>query len=116
MKNKIFIITDRNRVNLHVGLSADLIGTMNFYRKMPNLLFDTSNQLTRLVYFEEFNTELQAMERFKQLSAFTRAQKEKLIRAVNADWIDLTTGLDYERVLKATYQSQPVKPIFNFMS
>ncbi len=116
MKNKIFIVTDRNRANLHVGLSADLIGTMNFYRKMPNLLFDASNQLTRLVYFEEFNTELQAAERFKQLSSFTRAQKEKLIRQVNTDWIDLTAGLDYERVLKASFQPQPIQPIFKYMS
>ena|SRR5690606_5077519 len=113
MKNIAFIITDRNRNNLHVGLSSDLMKTMNFYRQMPNLFFDAGQQLTRLVYFEELSSEMMATERFRVLNNYTRAQKEKLIRSVNSDWIDLTTGLDYERVLKTGFQ---VQPIFNFMS
>ena len=113
MKNIVFIITDRNRKNLHVGMSGDLIKTMNFYRKMPNLFFDAGQQLTRLVYFEELNSELAALQRFETISHFTRAQKEKMLRSVNPDWIDLTTGLDYERVLKTGIQ---VQPIFQYMS
>ncbi|WP_317162897.1 GIY-YIG nuclease family protein [Pedobacter puniceum] len=113
MKNIVFIVTDRNRNNLHVGLSADLIKTMNFYRKMPNLFFDAGQQLTRLVYFEELSSEAMAAERFKMINKFTRLQKEKMIRNVNPDWIDLTTGLDYEKMLKTGFQ---VKPVFSFMS
>ncbi|WP_345951765.1 MULTISPECIES: GIY-YIG nuclease family protein [unclassified Mucilaginibacter] len=96
MKNYIYIITDRNRTNLHVGLCSDLMKTLQFYRDMPTLFFDKAQQLNRLVYFEEINNEEQAMERFKFMSTFTRAQKEKLIRLVNADWIDLTVGLKLE--------------------
>jgi putative endonuclease len=70
--------------------------TLQFYKDMPTLFFDSSQQLSRLVYFEEINTEAQAMERFKQVSAYTRPQKEKMIRPVNPDWIDLTIGLSYE--------------------
>jgi putative endonuclease len=70
--------------------------TLQFYKDMPTLFFDNSQQLSRLVYFEEINTEAQAMERFKQVSAYTRPQKEKMIRPVNPDWIDLTIGLSYE--------------------
>jgi putative endonuclease len=36
------------------------------------------------------------MERFKMVSTFTRPQKEKMIRPVNPDWVDLTAGLKYE--------------------
>jgi hypothetical protein len=36
------------------------------------------------------------MERFKMVSTFTRPQKEKMIRPVNPDWVDLTIGLNYE--------------------
>lgn len=96
MKQYIYIITDRNRTNLHVGLCSDMMKTIQFYRDMPTLFFDKAQQLNRLVYFEEINTEEQAMERFKFLSTFTRAQKEKMIRSVNADWIDLTIGLKLE--------------------
>jgi len=96
MKRFVFIVTDRNRNNLHVGLSANLSSTMDFYRKMPHLFFDAGQQLTRLVYFEELTSELAADLRFKTISRFTRTQKEKMIRAVNTDWIDLTLGLNYE--------------------
>ena len=76
MKRYIYIITDRNRNNLHVGLCSDLLKTLQFYRDMPTLFFDNSQQLNRLVYFEEINNEDQAMERFKFVSTFTRPQKE----------------------------------------
>ena len=106
MKKFVFIVTDRNRNNLHVGLSTNIISTMDFYRKMPNLFFDAGQQLTRLVYFEELNSEANAEHRFKTINRFTRSQKEKMIRAVNTDWIDLTLGLNYENRAKVSMVRQ----------
>jgi putative endonuclease len=100
MKRFIYIITDRNRNNLHVGLCSDLLKTLDFYKQMPTLFFDSAQQLNRLVYFEEINTEEMAMERFKTVSTYTRPQKEKMIRPVNPDWIDLTIGLNFESGLR----------------
>jgi putative endonuclease len=75
---------------------------------MPTLFFDNAQHLNRLVYFEEINTEEQAMERFKYVSTFTRPQKEKMIRSVNPDWVDLTAGLNYElKALRARPQLRP---------
>lgn len=99
MKKFVYIVTDRNRTSLHVGMSADLTKTLAFYKEMPNLFFDSAQQLTRLVYFEEFKTENQALSRFKLVSRFTRMQKERLVRSCNPDWIDLTIGLDFENLL-----------------
>lgn len=99
MKKFVYIVTDRNRTSLHVGMSADLIKTLDFYKQMPNLFFDSGHQLTRLVYFEEFKTEVQALNRFKLISRFTRLQKERIVRSCNPDWIDLTIGLDFENIL-----------------
>lgn len=99
MKNFIYIITDRNRNNLHVGMCTDLLKTLEFYSQMPTLFFDSSKHLTRLVYFEEINNDEMAMDRFKYVSTFTRAQKEKMIRSANADWMDLTKGLKLEQEL-----------------
>ena len=104
MKRYIYIITDRNRNNLHVGLCSDLLKTLLFYRQMPTLFFDSAQQLNRLIYFEEINNEEQAMERFKFVSTFTRPQKEKMIRSVNPDWVDLTIGLNFE----STMRTRPV--------
>lgn len=99
MKKFVYIVTDRNRTTLHVGMSSDLLKTLDFYKQMPSLFFDHAQQLTRLVYFEEFKTEEQALSRFKTVSRFTRMQKERLIRSCNADWIDLTIGLDFEHII-----------------
>ena len=59
MKRFIYIITDRNRNNLHVGLCSDILKAIQFYGQMPTLFFDSAQQLNRLVYFEEINTEEQ---------------------------------------------------------
>lgn len=107
MKQFIYIITDRNRNNLHVGLCSDLLKTLDFYKSMPTLFFDSAQQLSRLVYFEEINNEEMAMERFKYVSTFTRPQKEKMIRSVNKEWIDLTLGLNLENGLRSRPQLRP---------
>lgn len=101
----VYLVTDRNRSCIHVGMSSDLMKTMSFYRQMPNLFFDAGQQLTRLVYFEELNSETLAMERFKLISKFTRIQKDRMIRSINPDWIDLTIGLDFEQILVSGIQT-----------
>lgn len=116
MKKFVYIVTDRNRTSLHVGMSADLIKTLDFYKKMPSLFFDQAQQLTRLVYFEEFKTEAQALSRFKLVSRFTRMQKERLVRSCNPDWIDLTIGLDFEHISMGKPLSNQVKLPFGIMS
>lgn len=99
MRKFVYILTDRNRTSLHVGMTADLMKTLDFYKQMPTLFFDNSQQLTRLVYFEEFKTEAQALSRFKTVSRFTRSQKDRLVKACNPDWLDLTIGLDFENIV-----------------
>ena len=98
-KNFLYLVTDRNRRGIHVGMCTDLMKTMSFYRQMPNLFFDAGQQLTRLVYFEELSSENSALERFNLISKFTRIQKDRMVRSVNPDWIDLTIGLDFEQIL-----------------
>ena len=74
---------------------------------MPTLFFDSAQQLSRLVYFEEINSEDMAMERFKYVSTFTRPQKEKMIRSVNKEWTDLTIGLNIENNMNRRPQYRP---------
>lgn len=109
MKRFVYVITDRNRTSLHVGMSSDLLKTINFYKEMPNLFFDSASQLSRLIYFEELHTEEVALHRFNLICKYTRAQKEKLIRDVNPDWLDLAIGLSYEDMLLQAERLEPVK-------
>lgn len=107
MKKYVYLVTDRNRNSLHVGVSSDLFKTLQFYRQMPNLFFDAGQQLTRLVYFEELNSEETARQRFKVLSAFTRLQKERIVRGVNPDWVDLSIGLTLEKTMHSPVRQSP---------
>ncbi|HKG05201.1 MAG TPA: GIY-YIG nuclease family protein [Pedobacter sp.] len=116
MKKFVYIVTDRNRTSLHVGMSADLIKTLDFYKQMPSLFFDSGHQLTRLVYFEEFKTEAQALNRFKLMSRFTRMQKERVVRSCNPDWIDLTIGLDFEHLMSGKKIINQVNLPFTMLS
>ena len=114
IKKFVYLVTDRNRNSIHVGMSTDLMKTMTFYRQMPNLFFDAGQQLTRLVYFEELSSEASALERFNLINKFARIQKDRLIRSVNPDWIDLTIGLDFEQVLVSGIQ--PMRASFSSLS
>ena len=97
MKKYVFIITDKNRLNLHVGISSDLVKTLDFYNQMPCLFFDPGQQLNRLVYFEEFTTDQTANARFALINQFTKMQKERLIRSANVDWLDLSSAIRAEQ-------------------
>lgn len=90
MKQFIYILTDSNRKSLHVGLTHDLAYTMNYYKEMYSLFFDSHKKASRLVYFEETSSMEVALERFKLISEFTRPQKERIIRATNSNWNDLS--------------------------
>ncbi|SEN97040.1 putative endonuclease [bacterium A37T11] len=89
MNRFIYILTDCKRKSLHVGMAADLLHTVTFYRENAHLFFDAAINPTRLVYFEELTDDTTACARFNQLQRFTRMQKERLIRAVNVNWVDL---------------------------
>jgi len=98
MKQFVYILTDCNRKCLHVGLTDDLVKTTTFYKQHKQLFFDAATKVSRLVYFEEFTSGETALIRFNTLSTFTRSQKERLIRSLNKDWLDLSLKLETEQV------------------
>jgi putative endonuclease len=94
MKTFIYILTDCNRGCLHVGYTDDILKAVRFYKEKRALFFDSSSVASRLIYFEELSSEELGINRFNQLSIYTRPQKERLIRSTNPNWVDLTSGLE----------------------
>ncbi|GAA4789051.1 GIY-YIG nuclease family protein [Olivibacter ginsenosidimutans] len=111
MKHFVYILTDCNRKHLHVGLTDHLLETVAFYKQHKQLFFDAANKVSRLVYFEEFNAEEPAISRFHILASFTRSQKERLIRASNKDWRDLSLRLATESLFVNIQQSMRLSSI-----
>ena len=89
MNNYIYILTDSNRNCLHVGMTNDLLTAKNTYKELPGLFFDACSKISRLVYHEALPSEMAALRRFKELSGYTRMQKERLIRKHNPNWVGL---------------------------
>lgn len=107
MKRFVYIITDANRNVLNVGLSADLLKTVEFYNSIPYVDHSRGNLAKRLVYFEELITEQAAQHRFNLLNNFTRLQKEKLVRGVNPDWLDFSPALKLDLEQDFIVRSKP---------
>ncbi|WP_339795374.1 MAG: GIY-YIG nuclease family protein [Imperialibacter sp.] len=92
----IYILTNKNRTTLYVGLTSDLITRLHDHQtKKYTNSFTARYNLDRLVYYEIFHSIAEAVAREKQLKAGKRQTKIDLIEGFNPEWKDLT-----EEVLK----------------
>jgi putative endonuclease len=85
----VYIMASLSRT-LYVGMTNDL--ERRVYEHKNNLVegFTSKYNINRLVYFEEFETPLAAIEAEKRLKGWTRARKIELIEQENPNWRDLS--------------------------
>jgi putative endonuclease len=97
----LYFITNANRSEIIIGLTDDIQRFAKSCRNEQENLFKHSELSPfRLVYFEEYQEVFQAKDRYRLLSKWTRAQKEKLIRLYNQEWTDLSEAIVVEGMLK----------------
>jgi putative endonuclease len=84
----VYILASRSRV-LYTGVTNDLARRVNEHKQGLTHGFTQKYRVTRLVYFEEFVDVHAAIAREKQIKAWARAQRVKLIEARNPTWEDL---------------------------
>lgn len=91
----IYIMTNRKKTTLYVGVTSDLISRVLEHRqkKYPGS-FTSRYNLNYLVYFEHFSHIEEAIAREKQIKGGSRAKKEALINSVNTEWRDLFETLE----------------------
>jgi putative endonuclease len=58
--------------------------------------------MTRLVYFESFEDVRNAIEREKQIKAWTRAKRLALVESTNPRWDDLSREWDQPQTVRFT--------------
>ncbi|MBC7891855.1 MAG: GIY-YIG nuclease family protein [Sphingobacteriaceae bacterium] len=87
----VYILTNRHRSTLYVGVTADLAVRLQQHRdkQFPDS-FTARYNLDELVYYENFSRIEEAISREKQLKAGSRTKKEALIDAFNPEWKDLS--------------------------
>jgi putative endonuclease len=90
MKSWAYIVTNKHNKVLYTGVTSDLIGRMESHRtkKYPNA-FTARYNADKLVWFQEFDSIIDARERERQIKAGNRAKKLKLIEETNSGWEDL---------------------------
>ena len=89
----VYILASRYRGTLYVGVSNDIARRVGQHQSGAVKAFTLRYKVHRLVYFEAYDTILEARARERALKRWRREWKFDLIEKLNPDWHDLTPHL-----------------------
>ena len=90
----IYIMTNQNNTTLYIGVTNNLVRRVWEHKHHLVEGFTSRYHLTKLVYYELWQGEHEAIQREKTLKNWHRQWKENLINQFNPEWNDL-----YESIL-----------------
>ena len=89
-KGYAYITTTQKNTVLYTGATSTLKDRIDRHRnKKYKGAFTGRYNVDKLVWYEEFETIREALERERQLKAGSRQKKIELINALNPNWEDL---------------------------
>ena len=86
----VYILPNFTRTTFYIGITSNLAQRLQQHREYEGSTFVRKYCLRYLVYFEEFDRIIDAIEREKQLKCWHRDWKLRLIRSVNPEMRDLS--------------------------
>ncbi|KKP68001.1 MAG: Excinuclease ABC subunit C [Candidatus Moranbacteria bacterium GW2011_GWE1_35_17] len=88
----VYILSSKTKV-LYIGVTGNL--PRRIYEHKNKLIdgFTKKYNCTNLVYFEQTENVMSALEREKQLKKWRREKKINLIEKINPNWLDLADNL-----------------------
>lgn len=89
----IYIITNKNRTVLYIGVTNDLQRRIYEHEKESIPGFAKKYNCHYLIYYEHFQSVEDAIDREKQIKKWRREKKENLIKEFNPDWEFLNTKI-----------------------
>jgi putative endonuclease len=93
MRYFVYILASRYKGTLYVGVTRDLSRRIGEHKGGFVPGFTRDYKVHQLVYYEEYNSILEARARERTLKRWRREWKIKLIESVNPTWRDLTDDL-----------------------
>jgi putative endonuclease len=90
----VYILASKRNGTLYVGVTNDLARRISEHKAKLIPGFTRQHDVTLLVYFEAFESVLEARAREHSLKRWRRAWKLKLIEELNPGWRDLTDELN----------------------
>lgn len=91
----VYILASKRNGTLYVGVTNDLARRIAEHKAKLVPGFTRRYGIDLLVYFEIFDSILQARAREHALKRWRRAWKIALIEKLNADWRDLSRDLSF---------------------
>ena len=91
----IYIITNKKNGTLYIGVTSNLAKRIYAHKQKLVDSFSKRYGLSILVYFESFETIVDAIKREKQLKQWQRQWKITLIEKENENWDDLYESIIY---------------------
>ena len=85
----VYILASKPGGTLYIGVTRDLIRRVFEHRTGVVKGFTTRYGVKRLVYFERYDTAVEAIQREKNIKHWPREWKIDLIVAANPEWRDL---------------------------
>ncbi len=79
----VYILTNKVNTTFYIGITNDIERRIYEHKYKQNEGFSSKYNLNKLVYYEEFNSSFDAINRGKQLKNWHRDWKIKLIKEQN---------------------------------
>jgi putative endonuclease len=89
-KYYIYLITNWNNKVMYVGVTNNLEKRIYEHKNKLVKGFTEKYNINKLVYFEETEDVISAIEREKEIKKWRREKKNQLVNLVNPDWRDLS--------------------------
>ena len=90
----VYILASKRNGTLYVGVTNDLARRLSEHKAKLVPGFTSKYDVDQLVYFEAFDSILEARAREHSLKCWRRAWKIALIEKLNPDWRDLAHDLN----------------------
>ncbi len=89
-KPTVYILASGYPGTLYIGVTSHLVQRVQQHKDGVPGSFSNRYGVNRLVYYEVYTSMYEAITREKQLKAWKREWKLRLIETVNPSWKDLT--------------------------
>ncbi|MGA7217985.1 MAG: GIY-YIG nuclease family protein [Candidatus Sulfotelmatobacter sp.] len=97
----VYIMANASQ-RIYTGMTNSLRRRVREHKLKLTSGFAAKYNITRLVYFESFEDVRNALEREKQIKAWTRAKRLALVESINPEWNDLSREWDQPQAFRFT--------------
>ncbi len=89
----LYILTNKSNRVLYTGVTSDLIKRVHQHKNGLGGIFTSKYKVNKLVYYQVFESIIEAITEEKRIKGGSRQQKIDLIKGLNPEWRDLYDDL-----------------------